>query len=278
MSAHNEQAGLLVVVPTYNEVDNIAPIIQRIHEVLPVAHVLIVDDASPDGTGAVADSLAAADPGERIFVTHRPEKMGLGSAYVHGFRWGLERESYALFGQLDADGSHAPEQLSDLLSAIDHGADFAIGSRYSDGGSTSQWSAKRLKLSQASNRYAQQLLGTDVKDLTSGFRVYTRAALASGVLADVRSTSFCFQVEMTFRLLEKGFVAAEVPIVFHERQFGQSKMTSAMVWEGFALVTKLGIGKRCRSALARLRRAVRRPSRNEEPMAPGFPRDSSPMP
>ncbi|MCD2157977.1 polyprenol monophosphomannose synthase [Rhodococcus cerastii] len=252
MSEKHDQGGLLVVIPTYDEVENIAPLVRRIHASLPAANILIVDDGSPDGTGDVADALAAADSQARIFVIHRPDKLGLGSAYMQGFRWGLDHDSYALFAQLDADGSHAPEQLSDLISAIDQGADFAIGSRYSSGGSTSQWNSARLKLSQLSNLYAQQLLATKLKDLTSGFRVYTREAIASGALGEVRSTSFCFQVEMTFRLIERGFTPTEVPIVFRERKYGQSKMTSAMVWEGFVLVSELGFRKRFQHTIIHL--------------------------
>lgn len=274
MSEEHDRDGLLVVIPTYNEVDNIAPLVRRIHETLPVANILIVDDGSPDGTGALADSLASADPRERIFVMHRPDKRGLGSAYMQGFRWGLERESYGLFAQLDADGSHAPEQLPDLISAINQGADFAIGSRYSSGGSTSQWNAARLKLSQMSNLYAQKLLATTLKDLTSGFRIYTREAMASGALAEVRSTSFCFQVEMTFRLIEHGFTPIEVPIIFHERKYGQSKMTSAMVWEGFVLVSELGVRARIRHTGTYLRRVVHSFSPSREATASGASNDS----
>jgi len=202
-------------------------------------HLLIVDDGSPDGTGQFADELAAADPG-RTHVMHRTVKNGLGAAYLAGFAWGLSRQ-YSVIVEMDADGSHAPEQLHRLLDAVDAGADLAIGSRYVDGGTVRNWPWRRLALSKTANTYSRLALGIGVHDITAGYRAYRREVLEKIDLAAVDSKGYCFQIDLTWRTINNGFVVVEVPITFTEREFGQSKMSGSNIREALFKVAEWGI-------------------------------------
>ncbi len=231
----------LVVVPTYDEIESLPGVLDRLLGALPDARVLVVDDASPDGTGEWADARAAADP--RIAVLHRPARSGLGSAYVDGFRWGLARGATAL-AQMDADGSHRPEQLGRLLArtAGPDRPDLVIGSRWVRGGSVRGWPMPRRLLSRAGNLYIRAMLGMGVRDATAGFRVYRADWLArSGVLDRVGARGYGFQVEMTWEAVRSGAVVVEVPIAFEERRFGASKLSGGIFAEELSLVTRWGV-------------------------------------
>jgi dolichol-phosphate mannosyltransferase len=228
---------VLVVIPTYNERENITPIIDRLHAAVPKAHVLVVDDGSPDGTGDIADKLAAAD--ERVHVMHRTEKAGLGAAYVAGFQWALDRD-YAVVVEMDADGSHAPEDLPRIIDALSD-ADLSIGSRYVPGGRTVNWPKRRFLLSKGANLYSRVWLGAKVNDMTAGFRAYRRATLEKLKLHNVASAGYCFQIDMTWRTIEAGFTVVEVPITFTEREIGVSKMDGSIVREALVRVFKWGL-------------------------------------
>ena len=232
----------LVVIPTYNELENLPIILDRLHKARPDVHVLVVDDGSPDGTGKLADELAAADPG-RIQVMHRTEKAGLGAAYLASFAWGLAH-NYSVLVEMDADGSHAPEQLYRLLDAIDAGADLAIGSRYVDGGTVRNWPWRRLVLSKTANTYARLLLGVGIHDITAGYRAYRRSVLEKIDLSAVDSKGYCFQVDLTWRAVNNGFTITEVPITFTERELGVSKMSGSNIREAMVKVARWGIGGR----------------------------------
>jgi dolichol-phosphate mannosyltransferase len=232
----------LVIIPTYNERENLPLIMGRVRKSCPDVHVLVVDDGSPDGTGELADDIAAADP-ERIHVMHRTAKDGLGAAYLAAFAWGLER-GYRVLVEMDADGSHAPEQLYRLLDAIDHGADLAIGSRYVDGGTVRNWPYRRLVLSKSANTYARVLLGVEIHDITAGYRAYRREVLEKLDLSSVESKGYCFQVDLTWRSINNGFTVAEVPITFTERELGVSKMSGSNIREAMVKVAQWGIGGR----------------------------------
>lgn len=234
----------LVIVPTYNEIENLPLILGRVRKALPDVHVLVVDDGSPDGTGRLADELAAADP-ERIHVMHRDAKDGLGAAYLAAFAWGLER-GYSVLVEMDADGSHAPEQLYRLLDAIDNGADVSIGSRYVAGGTVRNWPWRRLVLSKTANTYARVLLGVGIHDITAGYRAYRREVLEKLDLTTVESKGYCFQVDLTWRSINNGFTVAEVPITFTERELGVSKMSGSNIREAMFKVAQWGIGGRLR--------------------------------
>ena len=233
---------VLVVIPTYNERENLEMIVTRLHAALPKAHVLVVDDGSPDGTGALADELAAADAGGRVHVLHRTEKNGLGAAYVAGFGWGLERD-YAVLVEMDADGSHAPEDLPRLLDALTD-ADLVIGSRWVPGGRIVNWPASRQMISRIGNLYSRMALGAKVKDITAGFRAYRRAALEKIRIDNVASQGYCFQIDLGWRTIEAGFTVVEVPITFTERERGQSKMSGDIIREALLRVTKWGLRRR----------------------------------
>jgi dolichol-phosphate mannosyltransferase len=229
-------ATVLVVIPTYNETENLRWIVGRARTAVPDAHLLVVDDNSPDGTGALADELAAAD--ESIFVLHRKGKEGLGTAYVAGFKWGVDR-GYGVLVEMDADGSHQPEQLPLLLAKVaDH--DLVIGSRWVRGGSVVNWPRRRNVLSQAANWYARHALRIDVKDVTAGYRAFRRETLEGIDLDGVNSQGYCFQIDMTKRVAAKGFSIGEVPIEFVERERGQSKMSGAIIFEAMSRVTVWG--------------------------------------
>jgi len=232
----------LVIIPTYNELENLPLILDRVHKARPDVHVLVVDDSSPDGTGDLADERARADP-DRVHVMHRTAKDGLGAAYLAGFAWGLARQ-YGVLVEMDADGSHAPEQLYRLLDAIDNGADLAIGSRYVEGGTVRNWPWRRLVLSRSANTYSRLLLGVGIHDITAGYRAYRREALEKLDLATVDSKGYCFQIDLTWRTLNSGFTVVEVPITFTERELGVSKMSGSNIREAMTKVARWGIAGR----------------------------------
>ena len=229
----------LVIIPTYNERENLPLILQRLQQARPDVHVLVVDDNSPDGTGQLAEELASADRG-RIHVMHRTVKDGLGAAYLAGFAWGLSR-NYSTLVEMDADGSHAPEQLHLLLDAVDAGADLAIGSRYVDGGDVQNWPWRRWALSWTANTYARLALGVGIHDITAGYRAYRREVLEKIDLAAVDSKGYCFQIDLTWRTINNGFIVVEVPITFTEREFGQSKMSGSNIREALFKVAEWGV-------------------------------------
>ncbi|MCH5642772.1 MULTISPECIES: polyprenol monophosphomannose synthase [unclassified Gordonia (in: high G+C Gram-positive bacteria)] len=239
----SDGAGALVVIPTFNERDNLPLIVGRLRTALPGIHVLVVDDSSPDGTGDVADDLAARDDKSRIQVLHRVEKDGLGRAYLAGFAWGLDRD-YQVIVEMDADGSHAPEQLSRLLDAINDGADLVIGSRYVPGGKLVNWPRRREFLSRGANTYARLALGARVHDITAGFRAYRRIVLEKIQLDTVESAGYCFQIDLAWRSVRAGFDVREVPITFTEREVGESKMSGGVMTEAFTMVARWGIQSR----------------------------------
>jgi dolichol-phosphate mannosyltransferase len=232
----------LVIIPTFNERENLPLIVHRLRTVLPEVHVLVVDDNSPDGTGQLAEDLASANP-DLIHVMHRTVKDGLGAAYLAGFAWGLSR-GYTTLVEMDADGSHAPEQLHLLLQAIDGGADLVIGSRYVEGGHVQNWPKRRWALSWTANTYARLALGIGIHDITAGYRAYRRDVLEKIDLDHVDSKGYCFQIDLTWRTIRNGFVVAEVPITFTERELGVSKMSGSNIREALVKVAQWGIDGR----------------------------------
>ena len=239
----------LVIMPTYNERQNLEGIVDRVLASVPDVHVLVVDDNSPDGTGMLASNLALAD--ERVHVIHRATKDGLGGAYRAGFHWGLEH-GYERLVEMDADGSHQPEQLPRLLDRLET-ADVVVGSRWIRGGSVVNWPLRRLALSRGGSLYARLALGVPVRDITGGYRAFSALALRSIDLTTVASQGYCFQIDMLWHAHSAGLRIAEVPITFVERVFGESKMSSGIVAEAMLRVTAwgiLGLPARIRSALA----------------------------
>ena len=234
---------VLVIIPTYNEAENITTIISRLQAAQPEAHVLVVDDNSPDGTGDIADRLAAEDAADRIHVMHRTEKNGLGGAYIAGFHWGLDN-GYDVLVEMDADGSHAPEQLHRLLDALNDGADLVCGSRYVPGGSTVNWPKRREILSRGGNIYSRLALGSSLRDITGGYNAFRRKALETIDIDSVESQGYCFQVDLKWRTVRAGFDVREVPITFVERQIGESKMSGDIVREALVKVTVWGFRSR----------------------------------
>jgi len=227
----------LVLIPTYNERENLVPLMKQIFsEGLPL-EVLIIDDHSPDGTGAVADELAAADP--RVHVMHRAGKMGLGSAYVAGFRYALERDYDAVF-EMDADFSHNPDSLPEFLRELEN-ADLVVGSRYLHGVTVVNWPLKRLVLSYGANVYSRIITGIPIKDLTGGYKCFRRQVLESLDLSRVRSDGYGFQIEINYKAWRKGFRIREIPILFVDRRAGESKMNRRIVWEAAWMVWRLRI-------------------------------------
>jgi dolichol-phosphate mannosyltransferase len=224
----------VVVLPTYNEVENIEDVLRRVRKALPEAGIIIVDDASPDGTADVAREMS--DEIGRLEILHRNGKSGLGSAYRYGFAVALDAGAEVLV-EMDSDLSHDPAALPSLLAAVEHGADLAIGSRYVPGGRIPNWAWHRKMLSRWGNRYAAGLLGLAVNDATAGFRAYRATALQLIDLSQVRAEGYGFQVEMTYRLVQRGGRVVEVPIAFVDRSRGTSKMSSRIVVEAFGLVT-----------------------------------------
>lgn len=235
---------MVMVVPTYNEADNLAWIVGRLRAAVPDADVLVVDDGSPDGTGDVAEKLAAEDP--HVSVLHRTAKEGLGAAYLHGFRVVLER-GYDVIGEMDADGSHQPEQLPRLLDALE-GADLVLGSRWVPGGSVVNWPWTRRALSRGGNLYTRVLLGIPVRDATGGFRLFRRTTLEKLDLDAVRSVGYCFQADLAWRTAEAGLTVVEVPIDFIERERGESKMSPDIAVESLRRITRWGLAERGRQA------------------------------
>jgi len=241
---------VLVIIPTYNELRNLPTIVERVRRSAPDVHILVADDNSPDGTGVLADAIAADD--DHVHVLHRPGKQGLGAAYLHGFRWGIDN-GYQVLVEMDADGSHPPEQLPAMLERIDAGADVVIGSRWVPGGTVVNWPRRRLVLSQGGNLYTRLALGIPIRDATAGYRAFRREALEKIHLDDVESQGYCFQVDLTWRAVQAGLRIEEVPITFVEREHGASKMSQAIVAEALWRVTQWGARRR----LERLRALIR---------------------
>lgn len=226
----------LIVVPTYNERDNVEEVVKHFLAPVPHAHLLFVDDNSPDGTGEVLDRLAAAD--RRIFVLHRPGKLGLGTAYIDGFRWGMER-GYELLFEMDADFSHDPTYLPGMVELASRDADVVIGSRYVDGGGTRNWGLGRKLISRGGSLYARTILGVKVKDVTAGFICWRKSALEAIDLQKIQSNGYSFQIEMKYRAISAGLRVVETPIVFVDRRVGQSKMSRKIFAEAMTMVWKL---------------------------------------
>lgn len=229
---------VLILLPTYNERDNIEHVLDAIFAQQPSFHVCVIDDNSPDGTAEIARARAASDP--RVHVLERPRKEGLGRAYIAGFRWGLSApERFTHVCEMDADLSHDPRYLGDLLEACRRGADLAVGSRYVPGGGIRGWGPHRLALSWGGSLYARTVLGVRIRDLTAGFLCFRRAVLEALPLGEIMTVGYGFQIEVKFRALQQGFSVVEVPIVFPDRQRGTSKMSLRIAWEGAAVVWKL---------------------------------------
>jgi dolichol-phosphate mannosyltransferase len=226
----------LVCIPTYNEAENIEPITQAVLKAEPRVDILIVDDNSPDGTGKIADTLAAREP--RIRVLHREKKEGLGRAYLAAFRWALA-EGYTYIIEMDADFSHDPRYLPQFVDAAEAGADLVLGSRYVTGGGTVNWGIGRQVISRGGSLYARTILGVDIRDLTGGFKCFNRRVLETIGLDEVKSSGYAFQIELTYRTLKKGFTVREIPIVFEDRRVGHSKMSRKIFLEALTMVWKL---------------------------------------
>ena len=227
---------VLIITPTYNERENLPELAVGIFAELPEANLLVVDDASPDGTGDVADDMASADP--RVHVVHRAGKRGLGTAYLAGFAWAIER-GYDYILQMDADLSHDPRHLPDFIRALDEGADLAIGSRNIPGGGVEGWGPLRHFISKGASVYSRKILGLGIHDLTSGYKAFRRTLLQSIDLADVSSRGYSFQIEVTYRAILRRFRVVEVPIMFVDRRAGQSKMSGGIFAEAVLMVWRL---------------------------------------
>jgi len=228
---------VLVCIPTYNERENLAVTLRRLRAAVPEADVLVVDDQSPDGTGELADALAATDPS--VHVLHGRPKAGLGVAYVSAFAWGIER-GYDALVEMDADGSHQPEELPRLLAAL-RSADVVLGSRWVDGGQVRNWPRSRLLLSRGGNAYVRAVLRMPLSDATGGFRVYRAEVLRSLALSEVASQGYCFQVDLVWQAWRAGARVVEVPITFVERTEGESKMSRQIVLEALWRITWWGL-------------------------------------
>lgn len=238
---------VLVIIPTYNEADNVGPIVGRVRKAVPDAHILVADDNSPDGTGKIAAELAAAD--DQVHVLHRQGKEGLGAAYLAGFRWGTER-GYGVLVEMDADGSHQPEELPRLLTALG-AADLVLGSRWVPGGRVVNWPLSRKLLSRGGSTYSRALLGIPIRDVTGGFRAFRTQTLEGLDLAEVASQGYCFQVDLANRAVRAGFQVVEVPITFVERERGDSKMSKDILVEALWRVTAWGVASRFRRVVGR---------------------------
>ena len=249
---------IVVIIPTFNERESLAAIVGRVRSSVPEVEILIIDDNSPDGTGAIADELAAAEP--KVQVMHRLGKEGLGAAYLAGFSWALQN-SFDVVVEMDADGSHQPEQLPRLLAAL-RGADLVLGSRWIAGGGTENWSKGREILSRGGNFYTRTMLGVPLHDATGGYRAFRADTLRKLDLHDVASQGYCFQVDLAWRAVQRGLVVTEVPITFVERAAGTSKMSQRIVVEALWRVTVWGFDDR----VTRIRRTAqikRRQSRDQ---------------
>jgi dolichol-phosphate mannosyltransferase len=244
----------LIIIPTYNEAENLRPLLEAIFSFVATTDILIVDDNSPDGTGELADSIALED--SRVHVLHRPGKLGLGTAYIGGFKYAIAYDYDAAF-EMDADFSHDPRYLPDFLTAIEH-ADLVIGSRYVHGGGTPNWSLVRRFISGGGNIFARFLLGIPVRDCTAGYRCYRREVLESIDLDTIQSQGYAFQVELAYRVMQQGFRIVEVPIIFMDRRVGKSKMSRKIVIEAFAYVlrTRFGISTPPRTSVLPLQKQV----------------------
>ncbi|MBG0856806.1 polyprenol monophosphomannose synthase [Streptomyces spinoverrucosus] len=230
----------LVIIPTYNEAENIQAIVGRVRKAVPEAHVLVADDNSPDGTGKLADELAAGD--EQVHVLHRKGKEGLGAAYLAGFRWGMEHD-FGVLIEMDADGSHQPEELPRLLTAL-KGADLVLGSRWVPGGRVVNWPKSREFISRGGSLYSRVLLDVPIHDVTGGYRAFRRETLEGLGLEEVASQGYCFQVDLARRAIKAGYHVVEVPITFVERELGDSKMSRDILVEALWRVTSWGVGER----------------------------------
>ena len=235
----------LVIMPTYNEIESAPTLISRVTTLAPEVHVLVVDDGSPDGTADAIESMNSADLLGRVHVIRRTEKSGLGAAYLAGFTWGIEN-GYETLIEMDADGSHRPEDLVTLLKTFNTNpeVDLVIGSRWVKGGCVKNWATSREYLSRSANKYAKFMLGVDVNDITAGFRVYKSAIINQIDFSTVVSQGYCFQIEMTRKVLSLGENIKEVPITFIEREFGLSKMNMKIVLEAMGRVTLWGLSGR----------------------------------
>ncbi len=232
----NAMRDVLVIIPTYNEAENIAPLCRVVLASDPRLEVLVVDDNSPDGTGAKADALARAEP--RLHVLHRAAKEGLGRAYLAGFDWALARP-YPYVFEMDADFSHDPRYLPRFLAEMDAGADVVLGSRYVEGGGTVNWGIGRQIISKGGSLYARTILGVGIRDLTGGFKCFRRETLEGLDLATVKSAGYAFQIELTYRAIKRGYKVKEIPIVFEDRRVGKSKMSRKIFLEAVTMVWKL---------------------------------------
>nr|WP_308124921.1 polyprenol monophosphomannose synthase [Streptomyces sp. NEAU-YJ-81] len=237
----------LVIIPTYNEAENIKSIVERVRESVPDAHILVADDNSPDGTGKVADELAAED--DRVKVLHRKGKEGLGAAYLAGFRWGIEH-GYGVLVEMDADGSHQPEELPRLLTAL-KGADLVIGSRWVPGGRIVNWPKSREFISRGGSTYSRLLLDVPIRDMTAGYRAFRKETLEGIGMDEVASQGYCFQIDLAWRAIKAGFHVIEVPVTFIERERGESKMSRDIVTEAAWRVMSWGVGSRVNKMLGR---------------------------
>lgn len=230
------QRRILIIIPTYNEKNTLPVIVEAIFDVISDVHILVIDDASPDGTGELADEMASSN--ERTKVLHRRGKLGLGTAYVEGFRYALKND-YDVIVEMDADMSHDPRYLPDLLEALDDGADVAVGSRNIKGGGVEGWGIGRQVLSKGGSLYSRSVLGVSVRDLTTGYKAFTRRALEVIGVDNIRSAGYSFQIETTYRAIRKGLKVVEVPILFVDRRVGQSKMSRRIFVEALMMAWKL---------------------------------------
>ncbi|GAA4861656.1 polyprenol monophosphomannose synthase [Kitasatospora terrestris] len=231
---------VLVIIPTYNEAENVERIVSRVRTAVPEVHVLVADDNSPDGTGEIADKIASEDG--NVHVMHRKGKEGLGAAYLAGFRWGIDA-GYDVLVEMDADGSHQPEELHRLLTAL-RTADLVLGSRWVPGGGTVNWPPHRQLLSKGGSLYSRVLLNVPIRDVTGGYRAFRKHTLLGLGMDEVASQGYCFQVDLAWRAVKAGFKVAEVPITFVEREHGASKMSRNIVVEALWRVTVWGVGAR----------------------------------
>jgi dolichol-phosphate mannosyltransferase len=231
---------VLVIIPTYNEAENVERIVSRVRTAVPEVHVLVADDNSPDGTGDIADKIAAEDT--NVHVMHRKGKEGLGAAYLAGFRWGIDH-GYDVLVEMDADGSHQPEELPRLLTAL-RGADLVLGSRWVPGGEVVNWPKSRLLLSKGGSTYSRLMLDVPIRDVTGGYRAFRKETLLGLGMDQVASQGYCFQVDLAWRTVKAGFKVAEVPITFVEREHGASKMSRNIVVEALWRVTSWGVSSR----------------------------------
>jgi len=254
MTSEESLERVLVIIPTYNESQNIESITNRLRRSVPDAHILIADDNSPDGTGDIADRLSSDD--DHIHVMHRKGKEGLGAAYLAGFHWGLD-EGYDILVEHDADGSHQPEELPRLLQAIRAGADMVKGSRWVKGGSVVNWPKSRQFISRGGSLWTRLWLGIPVKDATGGFNAFRASTLRGISLDEVASAGYCFQIDLVWRAIRNGYTVVEVPIEFVEREFGDSKMSRNIVVEALVRTTLWGIEYRAKQLFSIGRKTAR---------------------